>query len=96
LHNERELGAIKDRSWIEGNVITISQKHRKTVGQVWQDQHANHKDSNIEYNVCYEEAVVEMSNLLKMTMSEWRSHRRKIERPPREEREAMERCREES
>jgi hypothetical protein len=49
-------------------------------------------------SVCYEEAVVEMSNLLKMTMSEWRSRRRKmkIKRPPREEREATERCREES
>lgn len=25
LHNERELGAIKDENWIEGNVTMISQ-----------------------------------------------------------------------
>jgi len=30
LHDEREFGAIKDESWIEGNIITmISQKDRK-------------------------------------------------------------------
>ena len=29
LHNEREFGAIKDRSWIEGNVIMIPHKDRK-------------------------------------------------------------------
>jgi hypothetical protein len=26
LHNERELGATKDESWIEDNVTMISQK----------------------------------------------------------------------
>jgi hypothetical protein len=31
------------------------------VGRVWQGQHANHKDSNIEKKVCYEEVVVEMT-----------------------------------
>ena len=29
LHDERELGAIKDGSWIEGNVTMISQKDHK-------------------------------------------------------------------
>ena len=31
LHNEREPGAIKDKSWIEGNVIMILQKYRKEI-----------------------------------------------------------------
>ena len=29
LHDKRELGAIKEGSWIEGNVIMISQKNHK-------------------------------------------------------------------
>ena len=29
LHNERELGAIKDESWIEGNIAMISQKDHR-------------------------------------------------------------------
>jgi hypothetical protein len=29
LHDERELEAIKEGSWIEGNVTMISQKYRK-------------------------------------------------------------------
>ena len=48
LHDERELGAIKDGSWIEGNVTMISQnKENWLVGQIWQGQHAYHKDSNV-------------------------------------------------
>jgi hypothetical protein len=29
MHDEREFGAIKDGSWIEGNVTMISHKNRK-------------------------------------------------------------------
>jgi hypothetical protein len=29
LHDERKLGAIKGRSWVEGNVTIILQKNRK-------------------------------------------------------------------
>jgi hypothetical protein len=31
LHDERELGAIKDQSWIEGNIKMISQKYCKKI-----------------------------------------------------------------
>jgi hypothetical protein len=33
LHNEKEIEAIKDGSWIEGNVTMISQKDRKKIAK---------------------------------------------------------------
>ena len=46
LHDEKELGAIKDRSWIEGNIKMISQKYHK-IGKTKQLGEYNKDDMQI-------------------------------------------------
>jgi predicted transcriptional regulator YdeE len=58
---ERSKMAIGLKATSQWSRKKLKNKENWTIGQIWQGQHANHKDSNIKYNVCYEEAVVEMN-----------------------------------
>jgi hypothetical protein len=66
------MGETSKRSNIEVGLKATSQWSRKkfakimfwTVGRIWQGQHANHKDFNIEKNLYYKEVVVEMNILV--------------------------------